>query len=186
MVLHTPSAAPPEKDSAPRDWTGYWVGRCAGTGAIRTNDIDWDCEGSRIHGKGAKERDLPLDQCFANPLRKHLTSNPGLVYLFEGRKKGHPYPRRTLQKIYDNACAKAGIQRKGGIHSLRHTLRPGSAQAYATHLLEQGTSIVKIQALLGHADVKTKQIYTHVSKEELAKIRSPLASLKPNKDDSSA
>ncbi|GEM_PF-4563031 len=51
--------------------------------------------------------------------------------MFGACAKGYPYPRRTLEKIYDNACAKAGIQRRGGRHSLR--------RSYATHLLEQGT-----------------------------------------------
>jgi site-specific recombinase XerD len=94
----------------------------------------------------------------------------GLTYLFEGREKGKPYPKRTIQKIYDNACSNSDICRKGGIHSLRHS--------YATHLLEQGMDINKIKTLLGHSSIKTTQIYTHVSKEEIAKIRSPLAFIK--------
>jgi integrase/recombinase XerD len=137
-------------------------------------DLDWDRHIIRIHGKGTKERDLPLDDCFIVPLEKYLTANPGLVFLFEGAKKGRPYPRRTIEKIYDNACFKSGIQRKGGIHSLRHS--------YATHLLEQGVDLRQIQVLLGHSSIKTTQIYTHVSREEIAKIRSPLASLKPPKN----
>jgi site-specific recombinase XerD len=153
---------------------GYGCGlRLAEINRLRPNDIDWDREVIRIHGKGAKERDLPLDPCLVEPLRKHLTAHPDLNYLFEGSKKGHPYARRTIEKIYSNACEKAGIQRKGGIHSLRHS--------YATHLLEQGVDLRQIQVLLGHSSIKTTQIYTHVSKEEIAKIRSPLASLKPKK-----
>jgi hypothetical protein len=98
-----------------------------------------------------------------------LAANKGLVYLFEGSEKRQPYPPRTIQKIYDNACKKSKIQRRGGIHSLRHS--------FATHLLEQGVDLRKIQVLLGHSSVKTTQIYTHISREEIAKIRSPLASL---------
>jgi integrase/recombinase XerD len=142
--------------------------------ALKPADLDWDRRIIRIHGKGAKERDLPLDDCFIVPLKKYLAANPGLVFLFEGAKKGRPYPRRTIEKIYDNACLKAGTQRKGGIHSLRHS--------YATHLLEQGVDLRQIQVLLGHSSIKTTQIYTHVSREEIAKIRSPLASLKPPKN----
>lgn len=137
---------------------------------LRVDDIDWDRSVIRIRGKGSKERDLPIDDSFRPQLKAYISSNPGLVFLFEGMDKGKPYSRRTIQKIYDTACQKAGILRKGGIHSFRHS--------YATHLLEQGVDINKIKTLLGHSNVTTTQIYTHVSREEIAKIRSPLASLK--------
>ena len=145
--------------------------RLAEINLLRPADIDWDRNVIRIHGKGSKERDLPLDPCLAAPLRKYLKSNRNLRYLFEGSSQGRPYPRRTIEKIYDNACKKAGVQRRGGIHTLRHS--------FATHLLEQGVDLRRIQVLLGHANIKTTQIYTHVSREEIAKIRSPLASLRP-------
>lgn len=141
--------------------------------ALKPTDIDWFREVIRIHGKGSKERDLPLDQCLQTPLKSHLAANQRLVYLFEGSEKGQSYPPRTIQKIYDNACEKSKIHRRGGIHTLRHS--------FATHLLEQGVDLRKIQVLLGHSSVKTTQIYTHVSREEIAKIRSPLASLMPGK-----
>jgi len=136
---------------------------------LRVADIDWDRKIIRIRGKGSKERDLPLDDCMVTPLNTYLSENPDLIYLFEGRKKGKQYPERTIQKIYENAAGKATVPRKGGIHSMRHS--------YATHLLEAGVDINKIKTLLGHSSIKTTQIYTHVSKEEIAKIRSPLASL---------
>jgi site-specific recombinase XerD len=137
--------------------------------ALRPTDIDWDRGVIRIHGKGSKERDVPFDQCLMEPVRQFLAVNPGLQYLFEGSKKGEPYPPRTVQKIYDDACEKAKIHRKGGIHTLRHS--------FATHLLEQGVDLRQIQVVLGHSSIKTTQIYTHVSREEIAKIRSPLASI---------
>jgi integrase len=73
------------------------------------------------------------------------------------------------------ACEKSKIHRRGGIHSLRHS--------FATHLLEQGVDLRKIQVLLVHSSVKTTQIYTHVSQEEIGKIRSPLASLIAKKEE---
>jgi integrase len=135
--------------------------------SIKVEDIDWDRMVLRVHGKGSKERDLPIDESFEAELRKHLSDNPGQTYLFEGAKKGEQYALRTIQKIYENAFRKAKIRRKGGIHSLRHS--------YATHLFEQGVGIAQIQSLMGHANLKTTQIYAHVSQEQLSKIRSPLA-----------
>ena len=136
---------------------------------LKVKDIDWDRLTIRIRGKGSKERELPIDDCFKTLLHDYLSANPNQTFLFEGMKKDRSYSRRTVQKIYDDACRKAGIIKKGGIHSFRHS--------YATHLLEQGVDINKIKTLLGHSSVKTTQIYTHVSREEIAKIRSPLAAL---------
>jgi site-specific recombinase XerD len=140
---------------------------------IKPSDIGWEREIIRINGKGTKQRDLPLDPCIAKPLRSYLQDYPGQKYLFEGSVKSAPYPSRTIQKIYHNACEKAGIQLRGGIHSLRHS--------FATHLLEAGIDLRQIQFLLGHSSIKTTQVYTHVSREEIAKVRSPLASIMPPK-----
>ena len=150
---------------------GYGCGlRLSEIRLLRVKDIDWDRKVIRINGKGSKQRDIPIDECFGNLLKDYLAENKDLIFLFEGFTKGRPYSRRTIQKIYENATVKAKIKRKGGIHSLRHS--------YATHLLEQGVDINKIRILLGHSSVKTTQIYTHVSREEIAKIRSPLAHIK--------
>ena len=88
-------------------------------------------------------------------------------YIFSG-PKGQLTPR-NIQKIVSLASKKAGINKPVHPHTLRHS--------FATHLLENGTDIRKIQELLGHADLSTTQIYTHISTEELKKIKSPLDNL---------
>jgi integrase/recombinase XerD len=82
-------------------------------------------------------------------------------------KKG-PLSQRNLQRIVSSAAKRAGIQKEVHCHTLRHS--------FATHLLEKGVDIRKIQELLGHSDLSTTQIYTHVSAEELKKVKSPLDS----------
>ena len=86
-------------------------------------------------------------------------------YLFEGYGGGK-YSPTSLAKILKNAATKAGIQKNVTPHMLRHS--------FATHLLEQGTDLRYIQELLGHQSSKTTEIYTHVSKKALDKIKNPI------------
>ena len=116
-----------------------------------------------------------LDPSMKKELVDYLAANEGRIYLFEGYRKGVPLTTATISKIYEHACAKAGIQRKGGIHTLRHS--------FATHLLEHGTNIKYIQELLGHSSIKTTEIYTHVSTDTIRRIRSPIAHLNLGKKD---
>jgi site-specific recombinase XerD len=87
-------------------------------------------------------------------------------WLFPGQNKEKHISTRTIQKIFENACKSANINKKTGIHSLRHS--------FATHLLEQGTDLRYIQELLGHKSSKTTEIYTHVSTKNISGIKSPL------------
>jgi integrase/recombinase XerD len=86
-------------------------------------------------------------------------------YLFEGAEGGK-YSATSLRKIFGRALKGTKIQKKATLHTLRHS--------FATHLLERGTDLRYIQALLGHSSSKTTEIYTHMTTKGFAGIRSPL------------
>jgi integrase/recombinase XerD len=105
-------------------------------------------------GKGKKDRALPLPESLSHLLREQYHQYRPITFLFEGQHPGEPYSARSLQQVVRQAAARVGIQRPVTLHMLRHS--------YATHLLENGTDIRLIQSLLGHASIKTTEIYTHV------------------------
>jgi len=117
-------------------------------------------------GKGKKDRLIVLPEKLIQELEHYIKEHPQNIYLFSKEK---PLTPRNIQKIIKKATAKAQIQKKVTPHTLRHS--------YATHLLESGTDIRIIQTLLGHENLNTTQIYTHVSTEELKKIKNPLDEL---------
>ncbi len=92
-----------------------------------------------------------------------------VVYLFEGVQSGRKYCASSVQKIVKRASKRAQVRQRVTPHVLRH--------CFATHLHDGGISIKFIQELLGHADVKTTMVYTHVSTEVVTSISSPLDSL---------
>jgi len=81
-------------------------------------------------------------------------------------ERGGKLSERTLQKVFENALKKSGIKKDASFHSLRHS--------FATHLLENGVDIRYVQELLGHANIRTTQIYTHLTNPALKNIKSPL------------
>lgn len=116
-------------------------------------------------GKGNKDRLFLLSENLIKELEKYIsTLDINEKYLFPGQKT-HISPR-NVQKIVDNAARRANLTKKVHPHMLRH--------CFATHLLESGVDIRKIQELLGHSNLQTTQIYTSVSKEELKKVKNPL------------
>ncbi len=135
---------------------------------MRRNDLEI---GEKIgwvrRGKGGKDRLIILSESLIEAL-KGRTQGGNDSYLFAG-KHGEPLSARNVQKIVERASRKAGIRKRVSPHTLRHS--------FATHLLESGTDIRKIQELLGHSNLQTTQIYTRVSTEELKKVKSPLDSL---------
>lgn len=119
--------------------------------------------------KGKKDRYVALPESIREELRTYYLEYHPKEYLFEGQYGGQ-YAIRSVQAVFEHAMRKARINKPVGIHCLRHS--------YATHLLEYGTDISHIQKLLGHQNIKTTQIYTHVSQNTLTGVKSPLDRLK--------
>lgn len=134
---------------------------------LRVRDVDWDRSLVWVRGgKGKKDRRTVLSPSVAVILKEFLCDADPSRFVFEGARPGTSLSKRSIEKIYENACAEAGVARRGGIHSLRHS--------FATHLLEQGVGIRHIQETLGHSTLKTTQVYTHVTSHDIGKIISPI------------
>lgn len=125
-------------------------------------------EGWVRKGKGSKDRFFKIPDSLTKDIEDYIkTLDNEEIYLFPG--KNNTLSARNIQKIIQKAAERAGIKKEVSPHKLRHS--------YATHLLDNGVDIRMIQELLGHSNLSTTQIYTHVSKEQLKKIKSPLDSL---------
>jgi len=133
---------------------------------LKVTDLDFkERIGWIRRGKGKKDRLLLLPESMIDELKEYCEKKQ-YNYLFS---KDKPLTPRNIQKIVKKLAQKAEINKKVTPHTFRHS--------YATHLLDLGTDIRKIQALLGHENLQTTQIYTHVSAEELKKIPNPLDKL---------
>jgi integrase/recombinase XerD len=122
-----------------------------------------------VDGKGRKDRYTMLSVKLLKQLRFYYKKCQPKHYLFFSNykhKKGKPLSYESVRRIYEDARKRAGVKRGKGIHTLRH--------CFATHLLEAGYDIRKIQVLMGHARLSTTMIYLHVSRQTLSKIPSPL------------
>jgi len=132
---------------------------------LKLHDIDWEREIIRVHGKGGKQREIPLTRTALRWLREYVQTGDKIkmdeLGLFLSRK-GIPITTRTLQRIVKKHLMK--VSHKTGIspHTLRHT--------YATHLLNRGCDLRTVQLLLGHRSIASTQIYTHLTLNELKKI----------------
>jgi site-specific recombinase XerD len=117
-------------------------------------------------GKGRKDRNTILSEKAAHFIEEYFNFFQIEKWLFPGQPPSHPLSIRSAQYIFDKALRHAEINKKISIHNLRHT--------FATHLLESGTDIRYIQSLLGHANLRTTERYTHVARRSILNIRSPL------------
>jgi site-specific recombinase XerD len=135
--------------------------------SLKLSDIDLERNLITIRaGKGRKDRIALLSNTFRKSLAEYEKIEKPGEWLFPGHSAGTHIAVRTAEKVFENALKKSGIKKRASIHTLRHS--------FATHLLESGIDIRYIQKLLGHANVKTTEIYTHVSAKHLISIKSPL------------
>jgi site-specific recombinase XerD len=131
----------------------------------------------KIHikqSKGKKDRLVMLPWSLISYLESYRETYQSKHYVFEGQQKGEAYSSRSVQAIMRRAIAKSGLSKRATVHTLRHS--------FATHLLEAGTDIRYIQALLGHSSINTTTIYTHLTAPAVKRIESPLDNMQRQLD----
>jgi site-specific recombinase XerD len=116
-------------------------------------------------GKGAKDRDVPLSHRLLQEWRAYWRTSPPRLWLFPNRYGTRPIDVTIPQKLYTLTKLRAGIQKQGGIHALRH--------AFATHLLEAGRDLQTVPHLLGHRHLSTTARYFHLTQGRVLATGSP-------------
>jgi site-specific recombinase XerD len=138
--------------------------------ACRLQVGDIDSKRGVLHirdGKGGRDRFAPLSTRLVEVLRSYWkTMKPPGPYLFPGAKPGRPISADAIERAVARAVRRCGFQKRVTPHTLRHS--------FATELLERGANLRTIQALLGHASIRTTARYTQVSRNFIARTRSPL------------
>jgi integrase/recombinase XerD len=147
--------------------TGVRVSELVG---LKVADVDSRRMVIRVRqGKGQKDRYVMLSPKLLAILREYWAVHRPADWLFPGDNPAKPLNRRVVQTNCGAAARRAGLKKTVSPHALRH--------AFATHLLEAGTDIRTIQALLGHRSLRTTALYTYVSPERVIATRSPLDAL---------
>ncbi len=134
---------------------------------LKKQDLDFNENTGWVReGKGKKDRMFIFSKKLSKKLKRFLEKHTNWNYVFSRKK---PLTTRNIQKIIQLATKKANIDKKVHPHTLRHS--------FATHLLDAGVDLRKIQFLLGHSSIATTQIYTHISQEQIKNIKNPLDNL---------
>ena len=135
---------------------------------LRLRDVALEVGFARVLGKGSKERVVPVGGAARRALTTYLRETrpqlergkgKGIVFL---NARGTPLTRMGVWKILKKHVERAGVKKRVTPHTLRHS--------FATHLLEGGADLAAVQEMLGHADISTTQIYTHVDREYLKDV----------------
>ena len=136
---------------------------------FKTSDILWDSEMIRVQGKGSKQRFVPIGPIARENLKNYLNherntladKNPNVAEVFLSRN-GRKLTRMMIWVLLKKWTESAEIKKEVSPHTLRHS--------FATHLLEGGADLRSVQEMLGHTDITTTQIYTHLDKEHLKEV----------------
>jgi integrase/recombinase XerD len=132
------------------------------------NSVNWQVGFLIVMGKGSKERIVPVGKIaydctrrYVDEVRPQLMQKKSTDVLFLNRF-GKKFTRQGFWKIVVGYAKQAGLQKKVYPHTFRHS--------FASHLLEGGADLRTVQVMLGHSDISTTQIYTHVTREKLKEI----------------
>ena len=135
---------------------------------LKLQDINLEAGFVRIFGKGSRERIVPIGaharekvNAYLKNVRSRRLKQSASPYLFIARA-GRPMTRQGFWKLVRRYAMQAGLKKKITPHSLRHS--------FASHLLEGGADLRAVQVMLGHVDISTTQIYTHVTRDHLKKL----------------
>ena len=135
---------------------------------LKLHDINLEAGYVRVFGKGSRERVVPIGRHALNRINRYLEKARPLLlknltseYLFVARA-GKPMTRQGFWKLLKRYAARTSLNKKITPHSLRHS--------FASHLLEGGADLRAVQVMLGHVDISTTQIYTHVAREQLKQM----------------
>lgn len=135
---------------------------------LRTDNVNLEIGFLRCIGKGNKERVIPLGKKAVACVNRYLASSRQRIlgarqseYLFVSRM-GKKISRQTFWKLIKKYASRAGIRKNIKPHLLRHS--------FATHLIERGADLRSVQEMLGHSDISTTQIYTHINKDRLKSV----------------
>lgn len=170
ILLNTPDSGKPAgiRDAAMLELL-YAAGlRVSELTTLKVQDVNLEAGFVRVIGKGSKERIVPIGMFAIEKVRSYLQAARGVMlkeiaspYLFVARA-GKPITRQGFWKRLKQYALSAGLDKRVTPHSLRHS--------FASHLLEGGADLRTVQVMLGHVDISTTQIYTHVARKRLKQI----------------
>ena len=163
-------ASPKEGHDAPRDRAMLEVLYASGLRvseliSLREEDVHFEVGYVKIVGKGKKARVVPLGETALEAIQAYIASKKRVAARNEAlfvTSRGGPFTRQGFWKLLDRYARLAGIAQKISPHVLRHS--------FATHLLSRGADLRIVQAMLGHADISTTEIYTHLDNNRLRQV----------------